>query len=809
MIDRTIGKEVFLQGEYLNVGLNAYGTIGTMGAAPKGFTTDAVNGYVRLGMLADMDGFGKGAVATRDAMLAGTPVEGFSLGYDIGGKRYVKANDEMEGKTDIAGSSTNLTQGTVGSAGWAGTTDQNVKISQVVTLSDDAKFMKFEVTLSNQSAAAVSNLRYMRTIDPDHGTGFKTTNTIVEQGGDGADGALIAAYGSGNKLPLFYFTQDDRAIVSTYGLENYDPYAKAAVSGQTEGTSINADQAINLNFGLGTLAAGTATTIVFYLGVTDDLTGTIAAIKAEAAGGPAKPAVNIAPDAVGDALSLTTGTTGTGKLLANDKDADGDALTAALVTGPKHGAVTLKADGSYSYIADKGYVGADSFVYAASDGKAATNATVAITVAARPNAGPTVAADTITVMAGRSVTGNLLANDSDADGDALIATIASGPSHGTVKIAADGSFVYVADKGYTGADSFHYTASDGKASARGQVSVTIDPLPNAAPTVSDVAMATVGTAAVTGNVLAKASDADGDALAASLMTGPTGGTLSLAADGTFSYVANAGYAGTDSFTFGVSDGTATSVAKVTLAVAALPLPPVPVVTDPLTALARGTLLDGSAAGNQTLTGTAAKDVFYFDTDKVTGTDTIVNFGREDILATSQKIFDGNGDGLITFKKKLSLDSGGADSVAMTGATSLRLMGVDADGSYIYANGAGRPKNAVESDMGDNALRGDVGDKRGQVFFFDTNLDLALGHDTIANFGSKDVIVTTSNLGLDMGASLDLTGIEGNDLGSVDITGMTGAPISGLELDRSFDKGGVTYYVYSLADDLAGTASVTA
>jgi VCBS repeat-containing protein len=68
-------------------------------------------------------------------------------------------------------------------------------------------------------------------------------------------------------------------------------------------------------------------------------------------------------------------------VLINDSDADGDALSAVLVAGPAHGAVTLNSDGSFSYKPDADFNGTDSFTYKANDGANDSNiATVSITV---------------------------------------------------------------------------------------------------------------------------------------------------------------------------------------------------------------------------------------------------------------------------------------------------------------------------------------------------------------------------------------------------------------------------------------------
>ena len=70
-------------------------------------------------------------------------------------------------------------------------------------------------------------------------------------------------------------------------------------------------------------------------------------------------------------------------VLANDTGADADPLTAVLVTDVSHGALSLEADGSFTYTPTAGYSGPDSFTYKANDGTADSNTvTVSLTVTA-------------------------------------------------------------------------------------------------------------------------------------------------------------------------------------------------------------------------------------------------------------------------------------------------------------------------------------------------------------------------------------------------------------------------------------------
>jgi VCBS repeat-containing protein len=67
----------------------------------------------------------------------------------------------------------------------------------------------------------------------------------------------------------------------------------------------------------------------------------------------------------------------------------------------------------------------------------------------------------------------VLGNDTDPDGDALTAQVASDPSQGAVILSPDGSFTYTPNPGATGQDSFTYTASDGDLTSTATVTITI------------------------------------------------------------------------------------------------------------------------------------------------------------------------------------------------------------------------------------------------------------------------------------------------------------------------------------------------
>src|SRR3989475_196379 len=97
------------------------------------------------------------------------------------------------------------------------------------------------------------------------------------------------------------------------------------------------------------------------------------------------------------------------------------------------------------------------------------------------------------------------------------------------------------------------------------------------PAAADDAATTAVNTAATIAVLANDSDGDGDPLSAIAASGPSHGTLTFNADGSFSYTPTAGYAGPDSFTYRVNDGDADSnVATVSITVNAVNSAPVAV-----------------------------------------------------------------------------------------------------------------------------------------------------------------------------------------------------------------------------------------
>src|SRR5262249_30660286 len=148
--------------------------------------------------------------------------------------------------------------------------------------------------------------------------------------------------------------------------------------------------------------------------------------------------------------------------------------------------------------------------------------------------------------------------------------LVTGPVHGSLTLNADGSFSYTPNANYNGSDSFTYKASDGALDSNvATVGISVAPV-NDAPVAQNDTTATNEDTAVSGNLLANDSAIHGHRFTEVLVTAPVHGSLTLNADGSFTYTPSANYNGPDSFSYKANDGTADSnVATVSINVASV------------------------------------------------------------------------------------------------------------------------------------------------------------------------------------------------------------------------------------------------
>lgn len=287
--------------------------------------------------------------------------------------------------------------------------------------------------------------------------------------------------------------------------------------------------------------------------------------------------VNDSPLAADDAFQGTEGITLSANVLVDngngaDSDIDGDSLAVIAETfaTSQGSTVIISANGDFTYEPASGFSGADSFTYTLTDGNGGTdtgNVDINIVPASAENTDPVAEDDVISATEDIVLNGNVIADngngsDHDDDGDLLTVTAQTitTANNGTVVLLENGDFSYTPATDFNGSDSFTYTLNDGRGGAD-TAAVTINVASvNDTPLAMDDSLVVSADTAFSGNVLLdNGGGADSDiesetlSVTAQTITTDAGGTAVLEATGYFTYTPAAGYTGTDSFTYILSD----------------------------------------------------------------------------------------------------------------------------------------------------------------------------------------------------------------------------------------------------------------
>jgi len=154
---------------------------------------------------------------------------------------------------------------------------------------------------------------------------------------------------------------------------------------------------------------------------------------------------------------------GDDSVLDNDFEDDiYELLTASIDTPPANGFLTLNLEGTFSYTHNGTETTTDSFIYEASDGDLTDTATVNITITP-VNDPPSVMEDSFIALEDTKLSveaPGVLANDSDAEGDPLSASLFPESTHDELTLKPDGSFSYIPPQDFIGNVQFFYRASD-------------------------------------------------------------------------------------------------------------------------------------------------------------------------------------------------------------------------------------------------------------------------------------------------------------------------------------------------------------
>ena len=268
-------------------------------------------------------------------------------------------------------------------------------------------------------------------------------------------------------------------------------------------------------------------------------------------------------------------------VLANDSDPNGDTLTVVEVSAPAHGTAVVAAAGTVEYTPEPDFHGTDRFTYVVGDGSGLT-AQAAVDVTVLPvNDPPLAGDDAAETVEDTPAFIDVLANDSDPDGDTLTVVEVSAPTHGTAVVADTGAVEYTPEPDFHGTDRFTYVVGDGSGlTAQAAVDVTVLPVndpPLAAGVIPDQTL-DVGDGPAVLDLIPFFADRDGDALGYTAVVSDqavavslTGATLTLTATrpGTATVTVTAqdpgGLTATQAFMVTTTDHQARGVVEDTLA----------------------------------------------------------------------------------------------------------------------------------------------------------------------------------------------------------------------------------------------------
>ncbi len=250
-------------------------------------------------------------------------------------------------------------------------------------------------------------------------------------------------------------------------------------------------------------------------------------------------------------------------VLQNDSDAENDALTVIISEAPSSGSVTLNEDGSFDYTVETAGFNTDTFIYTLSDSNG-SQSTAEVTIELSdlkpvPESYELSEGDTLSIDNANGVLGN----DSDSNNLEISSVIVTEPSHGTITLSADGSFIYEHDGSENRSDQFTYKLenANGDESKATFVNLNISNI-NDAPTANNTSITLNEGASL--NFLPNYEDLDNEFsdltfVVSTPESGNTGsGVLTIDENGQLNFTHGGSEITSDLFTYTVSDGEFTS-----------------------------------------------------------------------------------------------------------------------------------------------------------------------------------------------------------------------------------------------------------
>ncbi|MGY5745628.1 tandem-95 repeat protein [Vibrio antiquarius] len=260
------------------------------------------------------------------------------------------------------------------------------------------------------------------------------------------------------------------------------------------------------------------------------------------------------------------------QLLANSSDIEGEVALDSVSYSGSEGIFTDNGDGTFSFAPNQNFNGEVSLDVVVVDEDGATDSTTAGVTVLEVNDPPIAGATSYSVNEDEVITissEQLLANASDVEGEVAIDSVSYSGSDGIFTDNGDGTFSFAPNENFNGEVNLDVVVVD-EDGATASTTANIDVLPiNDAPVSGDLAYSVDEDGSITlsqEQLLAQASDVEGDALTASNLLVDGDATVTANDDGSFTITPDANFNGDIDITFDINDGTDTIVATADLTV---------------------------------------------------------------------------------------------------------------------------------------------------------------------------------------------------------------------------------------------------
>ncbi|WP_102277646.1 tandem-95 repeat protein [Vibrio cyclitrophicus] len=452
------------------------------------------------------------------------------------------------------------------------------------------------------------------------------------------------------------------------------------------------------------------------------------------------------------------------QLLANSSDVEGEVFVSDVSYSSTDGVFTDNGDGTYTFAPNENFNGDISLDVSVMDEDGATAETTAGIDVIAVNDLPVAGSTTYSVDEDNVITiseAQLIANSSDIEGDVSVSDVSYSGADGIFTDNGDGTYSFAANENFNGNINLDVTVIDDDG-ATAQTTAGIDVIAvNDAPVSGDLAYSVDEDGSITlsqEQLLAQASDLDGDDLTAANLTAGDNATVTANDDGSFTITPDADFNGDIDLSFDLSDGTETVVATADLTVN--PVNDIAVVEDVAYTIEE----DGSLTFTDEQLLAGASDI---DGDELSVAD--VSY------TGAEGVFTDNGDGTYTFAPNENFN--GEVSLDFSVSDGTETVDANIDVTVTDVNDA-PVAGATSYQMNED---GTITLSPGQLIANSSDVDGEVSLESVTYSGSDGSLVQNDNGSVTFTPSENFNGDISLDVVVTDDDGATATTTAGIEV----------------------------